>query len=98
MRGKHINSYKLPDLLHSDVYNLSNISYINEIGAMMLIVYFIYNIKIGLIPYTDIILFIKYITILMLIKIILMNVTVLPDASGICNKIDKTKNPLNFFL
>ena len=34
----------------------------------------------------------------MLIKIILMNVTVLPDASGVCSKINKTDNLFNFYF
>ena len=89
--GKQINNYKLPDIFHSDKFNLKPISFFNEIIIVSLIIQFIYYISIEKIPYNDVILFIKYFTILLLIKIILMNVTILPDPSKRC------KNGTNIF-
>jgi len=84
-RGRQINTNKLPDIFHYDNFNLKPVSFFSEIIILSLIIQFIYYINIKKIPFQDVILFIKYLTILILIKIILMNVTILPDPSKRCN-------------
>jgi len=83
--GKYINDYKLPDILHYDNFNIKSVSFFSEIMILSLIFFFIYNISVENIPQTDVILFIKYLTILVLIKTVLMNVTILPDSSQKCS-------------
>lgn len=96
--GRTINNFKLPDIFHNKIFNLKSISFINNYFLGMLILYTLYQLSLKKIQSDDIDLFIKLLCKLMVIKLILMNVTTLPDASGKCMNEDKLKNKFNFYF
>lgn len=96
--GKKINHIKLPDIFHNDKLNIKHLSPLNDLLASVILLITIYNIFVNNIDGDDTMLFVKYLIIAKLLKMILMSVTILPDASGQCNIQDKTKNPLKFYF
>ena len=98
--GKHINHLKLPDIIHNNVDHqyAKQIKYINNIFPSLIIFFTIYNVIKKNIITNDLFLLLKYITIALLIKIVLMNSTVLPDISGECLDDTKFKNKLYFYF
>jgi hypothetical protein len=97
--GKAINHIKLPDLFHHEKINLKHLSPLNDMMAGIILLYTLYHMLISknILP-NDVLLFAKYLIIAKIIKMILMTVTVLPDASGQCNIYDKLQNPLKFYF
>lgn len=96
--GKTINHIKLPDIFHNETFNIKHLSPCNDILAGIVLCVMIYNIIGKNMQSGDTILFIKYLAIAKIIKMILMTVTVLPDASGQCNIQNKLQNPLKFYF
>lgn len=95
--GKTINHTKLPDIFHNDNFNIKHLSPCNDIMAGGILLITVYNLFLHK-QNGDAILFIKYLAIAKIIKMILMTVTVLPDASGQCNVQNKLLNPLKFYF
>ena len=94
--GKNINHIKLPDIFHNETFNIKHLSPCNDILAGSILLFTIW--KLQSMQEGDAILFIKYLAIAKIIKMILMTVTVLPDASGQCNIQDKLQNPMKFYF
>jgi hypothetical protein len=98
--GKNINHLKLPDIVHNNINHqyTKQIGFINNIFPSLIIFFTIYNVLTKNIMFNDLYLLLKYITIALLIKIVLMNSTVLPDISGKCLDDTKYKNKLYFYF
>jgi hypothetical protein len=96
--GKNINHMKLPDMFHNDNFNIKHLSPYNDIMVSGILLLTIYNLYCNKHNNNDAILFIKYLAIAKILKMILMTVTVLPDASGQCSIQDKLQNPMKFYF
>ncbi len=95
-RGRQINDKKLNDILHNENINLKNITFFSDIFTWIIGIFFLFNVYYGKISTNDTNLFIKYTIIIFLFKMVLSAVTILPDASGKCEK--NIKNKFNFYF
>lgn len=94
--GKKINNTKLHDILHYDNINIKKLSILSDIFALIIAMYLFYNYLQNKLDKNDTKLFIEYVIILIIIKIVLSSVTILPDASQNCIKNIKNKFNLIF--